>query len=153
MNRILVPIAYWSFQIINTVTAVLMTFLPRQFHESLFGNPVLVYEKLGISHVAVEMFHNNIRGHGAVLLAVSLFVFLQGIKARSVYLLISIVCALSVFAHLMTLRQHVRSEAIVTAIGSFESLYLTIGITAAVGVMNCIVYFRWSNRLHAPRNS
>jgi hypothetical protein len=122
-----------------------MTFIPKQFHESLFKNPVLVYEKLGISSIAVEMFHNVIRGHGAVLLAVSIFVFLQGIKSRSVYLLIFIVCALSVYAHIMTLIQHLNSEDIIRVIGNFGSLYFTIFITATVGILNCIVYFRWSN--------
>jgi len=122
-----------------------MTFVPKQFHESLFKNPVLVYEKLGISSIAVEMFHNVIRGHGAVLLAVSIYVFLQGIKSCSVYLLISIVCALSVYAHIMTLIQHLNSEDIVRVIVNFGSLYFTIFITATVGILNCIVYFRWSN--------
>lgn len=145
MDRILKNISFWSFQIINTLTACLMTFIPKQFHESLFKNPVLVYEKLGISSIAVEMFHNVIRGHGAVLLAVSIFVFLQGIKSRSVYLLIFIVCALSVYAHTMTLIQHLNSADIIRVIGNFGSLYFTIFITATVGIMNCIVYYRWRN--------
>ena len=145
MDSILINISFWSFQVINTLTACFMTFIPKQFHESLFKHPVLVYEKLGISSNAVEMFHNVIRGHGAVLLAVSIFVFLQGIKSRSVYLLIFIVCALSVYAHIMTLIQHLNSEDILRVIGNFGSLYFTIFITAAVGIMNCIVYFRWSN--------
>jgi hypothetical protein len=147
MNRILMHIAFWSFQIINTLTACLMTFIPKSFHESLFKNPALVYEKLGISSIAVEMFHNVIRGHGAVLLAVSIFIFLKGINSRSVYLLITIVCALSVYAHVMTLNQHLRTEEIVRVIGDFGSLYFTIFITAAVGIMNGIVYFKWNNSL------
>ncbi len=147
MDRILINISFWSFQVINTLTACLMTFIPKQFHESLFKNPALVYEKLGISSIAVEMFHNVIRGHGAVLLAVSIFVFLQGVKSRSVYLLISIVCALSVYAHIMTLIQHLNSELIVRVIGNFGSLYFTIFVTSTVGILNCIVYFRWSNSL------
>jgi hypothetical protein len=145
MDRIFINISFWSFQVINTLTACLMTFIPKQFHESLFKNPVLVYEKLGISSIAVEMFHNVIRGHGAVLLAVSIFVFLQGIKSRSVYSLIFIVCALSVYAHIMTLIQHLNSEDILRVIGNFGSLYFTIFITVTVGIMNSIVYFRWSN--------
>ncbi|HAO20008.1 MAG TPA: hypothetical protein DCQ37_05630 [Desulfobacteraceae bacterium] len=145
MDRILINISFWSFQVINTLTACLMTFIPKQFHESLFKNPALVYEKLGISSIAVEMFHNVIRGHGTVLLAVSIFVFLQGIKSRSVYLLIFIVCVLSVYSHIMTLIQHLNSEDIVRVIGNFGSLYFTIFITSTVGIMNCIVYFRWRN--------
>lgn len=145
MDRILIHMAFWSFQVINTLTACLMIFVPKQFHESLFKNPALVYEKLGISSIAVEMFHNIIRGHGAVLLAVSIFIFLQGIKSRSVYLLIFIVCALSVYAHIMTLIQHLSSDDILRVIGNFGSLYFTIFITATVGIMNCIAYFRWHN--------
>jgi len=143
MDSILINISFWSFQIINTLTAFLMTFIPKQFHESLFENPALVYEQLGISSIAVEMFHNVIRGHGAALLAVSIFVFLQGVKSRSVYLLIFIVCALSVYTHIMTLIQHLNSPDIIRVIGNFGSLYFTILITATVGIMNCIVYFRW----------
>ena len=145
MDRILIKISFWSFQVINTITACLMTFAPKQFHESLFKNPVHVYEKLGISNIAVEMFHNVIRGHGAVLLAVSIFVFLQGIKSRSVFLLMFIVCVFSDYAHIMTLIQHLNSEDISKVIGKFGSLYFTIFITATVGFINFIVYFRWNN--------
>lgn len=143
MKRFFINFAFWSFQIINTLTACLMTIIPKQFHESLFKNPEIVYEKLGFSHVAVEMVHNVIRGHGAVLLAVSIFVWIEGMKSRSIYLLISIVCALSVYAHVMTLNQHLRTESIVTAIGNFNSLYLTILVTAVVGILNMIIYFKW----------
>jgi len=145
MDRILMHLAFWSFQIINTLTACLMTFIPQQFHESLFKNPEIVYDKLGFSSIAVEMFHNVIRGHGTVLLAVSIFIFIKGIKSRSVYLLIAIVCTLSVYAHVMTLSQHLRTEDIVRVIGNFGSLYVTILITAAVGIMNCVVYYKWKN--------
>lgn len=120
-----------------------MTFVPRQFHESLFTNPVAVYEKLGFSPVAVEMVHNVIRGHGAVLLAVSVFIWIHGMKSRFVYLLISIVCALSVYAHIMTLHQHLKTPDIVEAIGNFGSLYVTVIVTAVVGIMNFVVYLYW----------
>lgn len=145
MKRIFVNISFWSFQIINTLTACLMTFIPKQFHESLFKNPQSVYQKLGFSGVAVEMVHNVIRGHGAVLLAVSIFVYIQGVKSRSVYLLMAIVCALSVYAHIMTLHQHSKSDAVVMAIGDFSILNITLWITAAVGILNSIVYFCWDN--------
>lgn len=130
-----------------------MTFVPKQFHESLFKNPVQVYEKLGISSVAVEMFHNVIRGHGAVLLAVSIFVFLQGSKSRSVYLLIFLVCVFSGYAQIMTLIQHLNSEDISKVIGNFGSLYFTIFITATVGAINFIVYLRGSNSQHIRQGS
>jgi hypothetical protein len=141
----LMRLAFWTFQIINTVTACFMTFIPKEFHESLFQNPGIVYEKLGFSSIAVEMLHNVIRGHGAVLLAVSTFIWIQGMKARSIYLLIAIVCALSVFAHVMTLAQHLRSDAIVSAIGNFASMYVTLFITAAVGILSCAAYFTWKD--------
>jgi len=144
-NKVLIYAAFWSFQAINTLTGSLMTFIPKQFHESLFNNPALVYEKLGISSVGVEMFHNVIRGHGAVLLAVSIFLFFQGVKLRSTYLLILIVCLLSVYAHIMTLNQHLRNEDIIRTIGNLYSLYWTVFITSIVCILNCIVYFKWKN--------
>jgi len=145
MKRILINLAFWSFQIINTLTAALMTFIPKQFHESLLKNPQTVYEKLGMSSITVEMFHNVIRGHGAVLLAVSIFIFMKGIKFRPVYLLIAMICIFSVYAHIMTLSQHLGTPAIVMAIGDFTSLYVTIFVTTAVGLLNGIVYFMWDN--------
>ena len=148
MKRILINLAFWSFQIINTVTACLMTFVPKQFHESLFNNPQVVYARLGMSNVAVEMFHNVIRGHGAVLLAASIFIFIRGTKSRPVYLLMALVCALSVYAHTMTLFQHLRTEAIVSAIGDFSSLYITLFVTAGVGILNAVVYFGWEALEH-----
>ena len=143
MERILRNLAFWSFQIINTLTACLMTFIPKQFHESLFKNPEAVYEKLGFSAIAVEMVHNVIRGHGAVLLAVSIFLWIERMKSRSVFLLITIVCVLSVYTHIMTLHQHLKTAEIVSAIGNFGSMYITIIITAVVGIMNFVVYFKW----------
>jgi len=143
MKRIARNLAFWSFQIINTITACLMTFIPKQFHESLFKNPEAVYEKLGFSAIAVEMVHNIIRGHGAVLLAVSIFIWIERMKSRSVYLLISIVCALSVYAHVMTLHQHLKTAEIVSAIGNFGSMYATIIITTVVGMLNLVVYLKW----------
>jgi len=143
MGRILRNLAFWSFQIMNTITACLMTFIPKQFHESLFKNPETAYEKLGFSAIAVEMVHNVIRGHGAVLLAVSIFIWIEKVKSRSVYLLISIVCALSIYAHIMTLHQHLKAAEIVNAIGNFGSIYITIVITAVVGILNFVVYLTW----------
>ncbi len=143
MERILKNLAFWSFQIINTITACLMTFMPKQFHESLFKNPEAVYEKLGFSAIAVEMIHNIIRGHGAVLLAVSIFIWIERMKSRDVYLLISIVCALSVYVHIMTLHQHLKTAEVVNVIGGFGSLYITIIVTAVVGILNLVVYLKW----------
>jgi hypothetical protein len=120
-----------------------MTFIPKQFHESLFKNPEAAYENLGFSGIAVEMVHNVIRGHGAVLLAVSIFLWIERMKSRSVFLLISIVCVLSVYAHIMTLHQHLKTEEIVSAIGNFGSMYVAIIITAVVGIMNFVVYLKW----------
>ena len=120
-----------------------MTFIPKQFHESLFKNPEAVYEKLGFSGVAVEMVHNIIRGHGAVLLAVSIFLWIERMKSRSVFLLITIVCVLSVYAHIMTLHQHLKTAEIANAIGNFGSMYITIVITAVIIILNFVVYLKW----------
>ena len=143
MEQILRNLAFWSFQIINTITACLMTFIPKQFHESLLKNPEAVYEKLGFSGIAVEMVHNIIRGHGAVLLAVSIFIWIERMKSRSVFLLISIVCVLSVYAHIMTLHQHLKTAEIANAIGNFGSMYITIVITAVIIILNFVVYLKW----------
>ena len=151
MERIITNLAFWSFQIINTITACLMTFIPKQFHESLFPNPGTVYGKLGFSGIAVEMVHNIIRGRGAVLLAVSIFIWIERMKSRSVFLLISLVCVLSVYAHIMTLYQHLKTPEIVSAIENFGSIYLTIIITAVVGIMNFVVYLKygkWSPHIY-----
>jgi hypothetical protein len=150
MDHVFRYLAFWSFQIVNTITASLMTFIPGQFHESLFSNPSIVYEKLGFSSIAVDMFHNIIRGHGAVLLAVSIFIWIEGVKSRSVHLLIFMVCTLSVYAHVMTLKQHLSEEAIIAAIGNFGSIYLAIFVTAVVGVLNGIVYFKQQKKFRYP---
>ena len=142
MERLLIHSAFWSFQIINTITGFLMTFFPKYFHESLFANPQAVYEKLGFSSIAVEMLHNVIRGQGAVLLAVSVFIWIMWLKTRAVHLLILIVCALSVYAHIMTLHQHLATPQITSTIGSFASLYATIVVTTTVGLLNAYVYFK-----------
>ncbi|MCF8053997.1 MAG: hypothetical protein K9K75_02100 [Deltaproteobacteria bacterium] len=143
MERTLRNMAFWSFQVINTITACLMTFIPKQFHESLFKNPEAVYKALGFSAIAVEMVHNIIRGQGAVLLAVSLFSWIEGKKSRSVYLLISIICTLSVYAQIMTLHQHLKTAEIVNAIGNFGSMYVIIIVTAVVGILSLVVYLKW----------
>ena len=143
MNRIIKHVAFFSFQIVNTVTACFMAFFPKPFHESMFNNPERVYQTIGFSSVAVEMVHNMIRGHGAVLLAVSIFIWIEGLKSRHVYSLIAWVCALSVYAHFMTLTHHLNSPPVVRAIGHFGNLYGIIVVTAIVGLLNGVAYFMW----------
>ncbi len=140
MAKIIKYTAFWLFQIINTLTGFLMTFFPKSFHESLFANPEAVYTRLGFSSITVDMLHNVIRGHGATLLAVSIFLWTVGVKRRFVHLLIFLVCALSVYAHVMTMLQHLNTPEIMSAIGSLASLYVTIAITAFVGFLNAFVY-------------
>jgi hypothetical protein len=143
MNSLLRPVAFWSFQIINTLTGVGMSLNPRGFHEGLLRDPQRVYQQLGFSDVAVEMLHNVIRGQGVALLAISIFLWIVGPRERSSYLLISLTCALSVVAHLMTLRHHLSSPLVMEAIGGAESLYLAISITSIVGVLASGAYFTW----------
>jgi hypothetical protein len=151
MDALLRHAAFWSFQVINTVTALLMTFVPRHFHESLFDNPARAYAILGFSDTAVSMVHNVIRGHGAVLLAVSLFLWVQMTRARSSFLLIFLVCALSAYAHSMTLLHHLRTDAVVQAIGNFGSLYFTIALISAIGILNLLAWLRWDGTAHPRR--
>ena len=120
-----------------------MSLNPRGFHESLFRNPQRVYQQLGFSDVAVEMLHNVIRGQGAALLAVSIFLWVAGSRQRSSYLLIALTCLLSVFAHLMTLQHHLNSPLVMEAIGGAGSLYVAISITSVSGVLAGATYFTW----------
>lgn len=146
MRRLLQNIAFWSFQVINTVTGFLMTFFPKAFHESLFSHPESAYAKLGFSATAVEMLHNVVRGHGAALLAVSVFLWIVRMKTRQAHLLIFLVCALAVYAHFLTLKQHLESAAVMNAVPNLISLYVTIGVTAVVGALNAAAYFLGRDR-------
>jgi len=43
----------------------------------------------------------------------------------------------------MTLNQHLKTPEVVNAIGDFGSMYITIIVTAVVGILNLFVYLNW----------
>jgi hypothetical protein len=143
MIKIIQRAAFGSFQIINTITAFFMTFFPRQMHESLFTNPDLAYTQLGFSPLAVSMVHNVIRGQGAVLLAISIFIFYLGWKNRASYLLMFLVCLFSLGAHAATMVHHIRHPQVLLAVGSLGSLYVAMGINVVVGFLNLETFIFW----------
>ena len=100
----------------NTLTGLGLLLAPKVFHESMFTNPDAAYALLGFSDTALDMLHNVLRGQGAALLAVSIL-FVLGRRDRRSYLLIVLVCGLSLFAHTFTLYRHLTSEAVRRAVG------------------------------------
>ncbi len=125
---------YWIFQILNTVTALGLFIAPRAFHESLFAEPQRVYALLGFSDTALSMLHNVLRGQGAALLAVSLFLFVGRAQSRRAFLLIALVCGLALIAHLGTLHHHLQSEIVRQAVGGLNSLYGMIAVNALIAL-------------------
>lgn len=134
MRKSLSPIIFWVFQVVNCICGLGLFLIPKAFHESMFENPPAVYAILGFSETAQEMLHNVLRGQGAVLLAVSLFLFALGRRERRSYLLIALVCGLSLAAHLFTLRQHLNSETVMWAVNDFSSLYGLGGLNALLAL-------------------
>ena len=123
-------VTFWGVQIINTLTALGRLIAPETFHEGMFENPQAAYGILGFSDTAVAMLHNVLRGQGAVLLAVSVFLFVLGRQERRSYLLIALVCGLSLIAHAATLQQHLASSVVKQAISSFGALYAMMALNA-----------------------
>ena len=125
---------YWIFQIINTLSGAGLFFFPQAAHESLFENHTHAYAVLGFSDTALAMLHNVLRGQGAALLAVSLFLFTLGSRSRHAFSLIAFVCVLSLAAHLATLHQHLGSGTVQQAISGFGALYGMIAVNALLGL-------------------
>lgn len=126
---------FWVFQIMNGLTSLAMVLAPRRFHESMLRAPEPTYLALGFSTIALEMLHNVIRGQGAALLAVSLYLFSLGPSQRSGFLLIGFVCFLSLLAHIATARHHLRSPEVMAALGTIRPMY---GIFATNTVMTAL---------------
>jgi hypothetical protein len=126
-------IVFWAFNVINGLTALGMFLGPRRFHESTLVDPERAYQRMGFSPTAVEMVHNVIRGQGAALLAVSLFLILRGAADPSSYLLIALVCGLSLVAHIQTALHHLRSPTVMEAIGSIKPMYVILVVNLLIG--------------------
>ncbi len=133
---------YWLFQILNTLTAISLFLTPRKAHESMIKNPARVYTELGFSTTALEMLHNVLRGQGAALLAISLFLFVSGPENPLTFLLIALTCSLTLFAHIATAQHHRKSPIVMNAIGSIKALLPMIGINAGVALTALYVYLQ-----------
>lgn len=135
MNAVVRLGTFWLFQALNTLTGLGLLLAPKAFHESMFENPGAAYAILGFSDTALDMLHNVLRGQGAALLAVSLFLFILGRRDKRSYLLIFLVCGLSLVAHAFTLHQHLNSEAVRRAVEDFGPLYgmMAVNVLVALG--------------------
>lgn len=138
-----VQLLFWLFQVLNTPTALAMMLTPRRFHESTFTAPERVYPALGFaSPNALAMLHNVLRGQGAALLAISLYLLTTGANQRSSFLLIALTCGLTFWAHVGTYRQHASSPAVMDALGkqSLRPMYALLAINAVVSACAFCVY-------------
>ncbi len=133
---------FWAFQLINLLSSLAMFLAPRRFHESLLKDPARAYAQLGFSPTAVEMVHNVIRGQGAALLAISVFLLVTGPSSRPSYLLIGIACTLTLLSHLGTAVHHLKSPLVMSVIGSISSMYPMLVINAVFAAAGFILYFR-----------
>lgn len=121
---------YWLFQVLNTLTGLGLFLAPKNFHEGMFDNQEQAYALLGFSTTALDMLHNVLRGQGAALLAISLFLFYLRARDRRSFLLIALACGLTLAAHGFTLQQHLDSETVQAAISSFGALYGMVALNA-----------------------
>ncbi|MGE4194921.1 MAG: hypothetical protein AB7E51_16175 [Pseudodesulfovibrio sp.] len=127
-------ICYWLFQLLNLPAAACLVLAPRVSHASLFSDPQRAYEALGFSPIAQDMLHNVLRGQGAALLAISLFLFFLGSRRKEGFLLIALTCLGTLFAHVATLAHHTQSPAVTAAIGSVAPLYVMIAVNGVIGM-------------------
>jgi hypothetical protein len=134
-------VVYWTFQLLNSMSSLGMVISPKSFHESLFPDPPKAYEILGFSSTAVDMLHNVLRGQGSALLATSTYLFVEGPKEKSSYLLIALVCGTAAIAHFLTMQHHRKSDIVMRAIGSISPLYVMIGVNLCLSGLAAAVYF------------
>ncbi|MEO5970602.1 MAG: hypothetical protein ABIQ95_11800 [Bdellovibrionia bacterium] len=135
---------FWLFEILNGLTSLGMFFAPKRFHNSLFKNPQQAYQSMGFSSTAVEMVHNVIRGQGAALLAISVYLLIQGAEDARSYALIALTCTFSFVAHVFTARHHLKSPIVMAAIGAIKPLYGILIINLLVAVSAFGVF--WNSR-------
>lgn len=135
-------LVFWLFQTLNTLTAASLFLTPRKAHESMFKDPARVYAELGFSATAVEMLHNVLRGQGAALMAVSVFLFVAGPENPLSFLLIALTCGFTMIAHIATARHHIRTPAVIKAIGSIGALFSMIAVNAVVASAALFAFLR-----------
>lgn len=133
---------FWIFQVSNGLTSLSMVTSPATFHEAMLPKPPQqTYKLLGFSPTAVEMVHNTIRGHGSALLAITLYLAAQGSADPLSYLLIGLTCVLSFVSHVCTAVHHIRSPAVMAAIGSIRPLYGILALNSIVGIPAFVTYW------------
>lgn len=138
-------IAFWSFQILNSLGALGMLLDPKRTHESMIqdgSGPEKVYRELGFSETAVEMVHNLIRGHGAALLAISSSLFYLGSKNPGSLVLIGSTCYCHCIAHTFTARHHITNKKVKDVLGkNINHILVIIGINFSVGSTAWIAWY------------
>ncbi len=139
------PSVFWTFQGINSISALGMVVSPKHFHESLFPDPPRACKTLGFSETAVEMVHNVIRGQGAALLSISAFLFTLGPTDKASFLLIAFTCGSAALAHLLTMQHHRKSETVMKAVGSITPLYGMIALNLAIACSAAYLYSGYSS--------
>ncbi len=108
----------------------------------MFENSAAAYAILGFSDTALDVLHNVLSEQGAALLAVSIFLFVLGRRGGRSYLLIFLVCGLSLVAHAFTLQQHLNSETVRRAVGDVGPLYGIMAVNALVVLGGIWTYVR-----------
>lgn len=143
MADVLGLVVFWVFQVLNGLTSLAMAWTPATFHESLLPKPPQrTYQLLGFSPTAVEMVHNNIRGHGCALMTISVYLAIQGPDERLSYLLIGLTCLFAFISHSCTGIHHLGSPTVIAAVGSIKPLYNMLAVNAVVCV--AAMYKYWS---------
>jgi hypothetical protein len=135
-------VVYWVFQVLNTLSGVSLVLDPRKAHESLFKDPHKVYVELGFSVTAVGMLHNVLRGQGAALLAISIFLYFVGPGNPLAFLLIALTCGLSLIAHIATMQHHLANPLVMKAIGSIGALLPMVVVNSVVALGAIFVFLR-----------
>jgi hypothetical protein len=133
---------YALFQVINGISSLSMMAFPKRFHESLMKDPERVYQSLGFSPTAIGMLHNVIRGQGAALLSISLFMAFTGPHSKQTFLLMALAATLTLISHIMTAVHHARDAKVMAAIGSLKSLYPLLALNAIFAIGGFWIYFQ-----------
>lgn len=141
-------ICYWAFQVLNFPASVGLLFAPRASHESLFSDPQRAYDALDFSLTAQEMLHNVLRGQGAALMTISIFLGYVGYKRKESFLLITLACLTALSAHIATLIHHTQSPAVMAAIGNVSPLYAMIAINGIIGVTGLACWYNFTETTH-----
>jgi hypothetical protein len=104
---------YWTFQLVNTTSALSFTLFTEKCHRSLVKNSDEMLETFGFGPLQYEFLLNQVRGWNTALLAISLYGFTKG-PSKDFFCLACLTSALTTFAHAMTGLHHTKEEKIRT---------------------------------------